>query len=265
MICNFVLMNLFVAIFLENFELNDEAKSLKQMQQAMQDMQEDVLQADANGQFDPTRVAQLRILQLSMFLDSALNKHVFQRLSKFTSFTLNAVSRAPRKSKQWTASVLKFPKKINRARRKLRMKLNRDGSMKAALLMDRKTAVLEAKTIVTEAVAVYESKAAALDDAAADSHHEGWLVEMLWDKKEKSKKELKKEAQAAAAGEPPAQPVDYNPAWVRVGAGSLRIRRAASVVRRIFRLLDRDDVGAVVREDFVARLSLPTQDQDRAI
>ena len=111
--------------------LQDEAKAVRQVDRHFAEMQEGILAPadDGNdGEFDPTRAAQLRILQLSLYLDQKSNKHVFRRLGQFQKITLGVVKTAPKRAAAWTKLVLKIPKKLNRARQKLRMKLNRDGS-----------------------------------------------------------------------------------------------------------------------------------------
>ena len=85
--CNYVIVNLFMAVFIENFELSEEIKAARQEEMFKARMSENrAFSIDAPaGEMEPTKLLQLKTLQLSLFLDKNSKKHVFQRMSKFST------------------------------------------------------------------------------------------------------------------------------------------------------------------------------------
>jgi hypothetical protein len=90
---NYVVINLFMAVFIENFELSEEMKARKQEDRAKSKAAAIALGSRGMGEEDiePTKLVQLKALQVSLFLDRNTKKHVFQRLSKFSEVTVTAL------------------------------------------------------------------------------------------------------------------------------------------------------------------------------
>jgi hypothetical protein len=88
-ICNYVIVNLFMAVFVENFELSDEIKAARQEENYRAKKDEEAAQ---DGLIDePTKLVQMKALQFSLFLDRTTKKHVFQRMSKFGDIAMSSL------------------------------------------------------------------------------------------------------------------------------------------------------------------------------
>lgn len=86
---NYVVINLFMAVFIENFELSEEMKAIKQEEKFKTKAARAAM--SSSGDIEPTKLVQLKALQVSLFLDRKTKKHVFQRLSKFSEITATAL------------------------------------------------------------------------------------------------------------------------------------------------------------------------------
>ena len=91
---NFVVINLFTAVFIENFELSEEMKADRQEHNALKQIAKQQAQEGGGGgvlDVAPTKLVQMKALQVSLFLDRKTKKHVFQRMSKFSAATVTAL------------------------------------------------------------------------------------------------------------------------------------------------------------------------------
>ena len=259
--CNFFVLNLFVAVFLENFELSDEAKAIAQADRFIKEQGDSVAGAvlgEGEAEHDQTKSTQLRVLQLAMYLDENANKHVFRRLKTFNGYAANQVLNTPSRSKKWAKEIARIPGHVKKAKAKLRMFLNDrsgDGSIRAGILETRESELNYAQTILDEAVKRFEICEGAMVAAQDESKMDGWMSTPDVRKLQNSDSYIFRQKIESADAKTTAS-VEYNkqrtkpePVWVQVSTGFLRIRHSSTVIKRVFRALDTTDVDAVMRDD----------------
>eukprot|EP01052_Picozoa_sp_SAG31_P021248 SAG31_NODE_1633_length_7689_cov_3.155599_2_plen_1828_part_00 len=92
MVCQYVTINLFVAVFIENFELSEEIKARRQEDEYNRLL---TCTEETDNDEETAKLVQLKALQLSLYLDKGVNQHIFMRLSKVSKFAIQAVKFTP--------------------------------------------------------------------------------------------------------------------------------------------------------------------------
>ena len=231
-----------MAIFLENFELDDEAKAQRQVDSTLADLQETVLEGDDTGQFDTNRTAQLRLLQMSMYLE---NNHVFKRLPNFRVYGGLALLSAPKGVSKCIRIVKSLPRSVEAARTRLRIKFtDRKGEFKQQTLVSCREELALALMILQKATAAHETVVAQIGVTKEDSQMQGWLSEVT--------SETKADASIYSLS---LFEKHLHAVCLQAGLGLFSVRQTISMADQVFTKLDENADGLICKKDVIQALS----------